>query len=161
MFAKEVMFLFSSLGVIQALFLSIYLFTLKDRKTNILLGLMLMGLTLRIGKSVLLVFLGVEPWLRNIAIAFMLTTGPLLLQYGKALFEKRYFSVRKLVHMIPFALFVLLSPVIPNDGGVVSQVIYAAVILHLAVYVALSWFYLWRLPVTTRLLPWYRNIVVG
>ena len=55
------------LGIVQALFLAIYLFTLKtgSRQANVFLGLMLLGLTLRIGKAVIFNYTFVPPWPRN------------------------------------------------------------------------------------------------
>jgi AraC-like DNA-binding protein len=161
MVAKGVILVLSCLGVIQALFLCVYLFSLRDRRSNLLLAFLLLSLTVRIGKSVVYVYLDLDPRIRNLAIATILATGPLLWLYGKALLEKQAFSPRRYLHLVPFALYALLSPIIPNDGSPLSRILYPSVLLHQTVYLILSWHYLFNVPAGTRLKSWYRNIVLG
>jgi AraC-like DNA-binding protein len=143
------------------LFLCVYLFSLRDRRSNMLLAFLLLSLTARIGKSVVFVYLDLDPRIRNLAIATVLATGPLLWLYGKALLEKQAFSARQYRHLIPFALYFLLSPIIPNDGSLLSRILYPSVLLHQTVYLGLSWYYLFKVPAGTRLKSWYRNILIG
>lgn len=161
MVAKGVILVLSCLGVIQALFLCVYLFSLRDRRSNVLLAFLLLSLTVRIGKSVVYVYLDLDPRIRNLAIAFILATGPLLWLYGKELLEKQAFSARRYLHLVPFALYALLSPIIPNDGSLLSRILYPSVLLHQTVYLILSWYYLFKVPAGTRLKSWYRTIVLG
>lgn len=161
MVAKGVILVLSCLGVIQALFLCVYLFSLRDRRSNLLLAFLLLSLTVRIGKSVVYVYLDLDPRIRNLAIATVLATGPLLWLYGKALLERQAFSPRRYLHLAPFALYVLLSPIIPNDGSLLSRILYPCVLLHQTAYLILSWYYLFNVPAGTRLKSWYRNIVIG
>ena len=102
-----------------------------------------------------------EPWIRNLGISGILMTGPFLWFYGKALFEKKNFSNRNYLHLIPFVLFVLLCWLIPNKADFASLFIYSLVLLHLAVYLIVCWAYIIRVLKDARLLPWYRNIVSG
>jgi hypothetical protein len=161
MVAKGVILVLSCLGVIQALLLCVYLFSLRDRRSNLLLAFLLLSLTVRIGKSVVHVYLNLDPRVRNLAIATVLATGPLLWLYGKALLEKQAFSTRQYLHLVPFGLYFLLSPFIPNDSSLLSRVLYPSVLLHQTVYLVVSWFYLFKVPAGTRLKSWYRNIVIG
>ncbi|MBT1687166.1 helix-turn-helix domain-containing protein [Dawidia soli] len=161
MVAKGVILVLSCLGVIQALFLCVYLFSLRDRRSNLLLAFLLLSLTVRIGKSVVYVYLDLDPRIRNLAIATVLATGPLLWLYGKALLERQAFSPRRYLHLGPFALYALLSPIIPNDGSLLSRILYPCVLLHQTAYLILSWYYLFNVPAGTRLKSWYRNIVTG
>lgn len=161
MSAKNIALVLSSLGVAQALLLCIYLFTLKEKKANLFLALALLGITLRIGKSVFLSYMDVPPWLRNLAISGLLLSGPCLWFYGKALFEKRTFVARDYLHLVPFILFFSLSGFIPNRGDLVSGLIYAMVFVHLAVYLFICWRYLLQELSGARLQSWYRNIVAG
>ncbi|WP_438426319.1 helix-turn-helix domain-containing protein [Aquimarina macrocephali] len=156
----------SCLGVIQALFLCFYLFTLKkgNRKANAFLALVLLGLTIRIGKSVFHNYIEVDPRLRNLAISSILTVGPFLWFYGKALFEKQQmFSNRNYIHLIPFVLFVLCSPIIPNRGDLFSSITYSLVLLHFGIYLSICWRDILKITNDTnpKLLKWYRNIVIG
>jgi AraC-like DNA-binding protein len=161
MVAKEVILVLSCLGVIQALLLCVYLFSLRDRRSNLLLALLLLSLTVRIGKSVVFVYLDLDPRIRNVAIATVLATGPLLWLYGKALLERQLFSVRHYLHLIPFAIYLVLSPIIPNDGSQLSRILYPSVLLHQTLYLGISWYSLFKVPAGTRLKSWYRNIVIG
>ncbi len=156
-----VLILISCLGVVQALLLCVYLFTLRDKKANIFLALMLLGLIIRVGKSVFNNYMPLEPWIRNLGISGILITGPFLWFYGKALFEKTDFSNRNYLHLIPFIFFVLLCWVIPNSADFASLFIYSLVLLHLAVYLIVCWAYIVKSLKGARLLPWYRNIVIG
>jgi len=156
----------SCIGVVQALFLCLYLFTLKkgNRMANIFLALFLLGLTIRIGKSVLNVYLNLEPWQRNLGISGVMMAGPFLWFYGRLLLQKeKEFSTRNYWHLIPFVLFVCFCNYIPNGYGQFPNASYLIAFSHLAVYLLL----------TIRLLlnhksragksawAWYRNMVIG
>ncbi|PRX57073.1 helix-turn-helix domain-containing protein [Flagellimonas meridianipacifica] len=156
----------SCLGIVQALFLSFYLFTLNkgSRRANLFLGLAILGLTIRIGKSVLNVYLDLEPWQRNLGLSGILLTGPSLWFYGKALLlSKKDFLSKDVLHFLPFILFVTFSTVIPNNANPISYVIYILVFSHLAVYVFLSFGLLVgnRTEIRKQLGNWFRNLVIG
>jgi len=101
-----------------------------------------------------------DPWIRNVGISGLLMSGPFLWFYGKALFEKTDFPVKNYLHLTPFALFVLLCAIIPNRGDFASYFIYSLVFVHAAIYLTLCWICIARNS-GARLLPWYRNIVMG
>ena len=154
------------LGIAQALFLSIYLLTLKsgNRQANVFLGLVLIGLTIRIGKAVLLNHTHVGPWIRNIGISGFLMVGPSLWLYGRALFEKgANFTSAAYRHLVPFALYLVFSAIIPNNGSLASNVQYVLVQIHLVAYLALSWKLLYKAREAARgqLTSWYLGIVLG
>ncbi|MEO7989795.1 MAG: helix-turn-helix domain-containing protein [Chryseolinea sp.] len=161
MLIKVTVLVLSCLGIVQALLLSVYLFTLKEKRTNVFLALALLGLTIRIGKSIILNYVPLDPWIRNLGISGTLLTGPFLWFYGKALFERQNFSTRNYLHLIPFTLFVLLCWIIPNRGDFASYFIYSLVFVHQAIYLTLCWIYITKNLQSARLLPWYRNIVMG
>ncbi len=166
MFEKGFILVLSCLGVIQALFLCFYLFTLKkgNRRANTFLAFVLLGLTIRIGKSIFHNYLEVDPRIRNLAISSILVVGPFLWFYGKELFDKqRAFSKQQYLHLIPFGLFVLCSPIIPNRGDFVSYLAYSLVFVHLGIYVIVCWKLILKAKraASTQLLKWYRNIVIG
>ena len=156
----------SSLGVAQALFLSFYLLTLKkgNRNANIFLGLALFGLTMRIGKSILNVHLNLDPWQRNLGLSGILLTGPFLWFYGKALLDaQKKFVLKDYIHIVPFVLFALFCAIIPNDGTILSYVIYILIFAHLAFYIVLSFriFNKHKTKVHPQRASWYRNLVIG
>ncbi len=156
----------SFLGVAQALFLSFYLLTLKkgNRNANVFLGVAILGLTIRIGKSVFNVYLDLEPWQRNLGLSGILLTGPSLWFYGKALLlSKKGFLAKDVFHFLPFLLFVVFAVFIPNNANPISFVIYILIFSHLALYVFLSFLLLFKnkANIRTQLANWYRNLALG
>ncbi|MBQ4822066.1 helix-turn-helix domain-containing protein [Aquimarina sp. MMG016] len=135
-----------------------------NKRANQFLAFVLVGLTIRIGKSVFHNYIEVDPRLRNLAISSILAVGPFLWFYGKALFEKQNtFSHRNYFHLLPFGLFVLCSPVIPNRGDFASYLAYGLVFVHLAVYLVICWSFIFKIrnDKSLQLLRWYQNIVIG
>lgn len=156
----------SCLGLAQALFLSFYLFTLKkgNRQANKFLAFVLLGLTIRIGKSVFNNYMVLDPWHRNLGISGILMLGPFLWFYGRVLLQKNdHFSKWNYVHLTPFVLFVLFSKLIPNVKNFESYLSYGLVVFHLAIYLILSWVTIFKMvkEANPRLLRWYRAIVIG
>ncbi|KAA1246327.1 AraC family transcriptional regulator [Aquimarina sp. RZ0] len=156
----------SCLGLAQALFLCFYLFTLKkgNRQANRFLALVLLGLTIRIGKSVFNNYVVLDPLYRNLGISGILISGPFLWFYGKVLLQKEnHFSKWNYAHLIPFIVFVLCSKFIPNNKNFESYLSYGLVVFHLAIYLILSWIYIVKMlkQANPRLLKWYRAIVIG
>ncbi len=162
---ETIILIVSCLGICQALFLCLYLVTLKkgNKKANVFLALMLLGLTIRIGKSVLNVYLEVLPWQRNLGISGILLSGPFLWFYGRALLEKKKtFNSTDYLHLLPFGLFVLFCALIPNDGRPISYAIYIGIFVHLAVYIgAAVSVLLANKSVHSQLFKWYRNLIIG
>ncbi|MGB5819943.1 MAG: helix-turn-helix domain-containing protein [Saonia sp.] len=166
MSTQSLILVLSSLGLAQALFLCFYLFTLKkgNRRANAFLALMLLGLTIRIGKSVLNVYLVLEPWQRNLGLSGILIVGPFLWFYGRLLLgrEKRL-GPKNGLHLLPFGLFVLLCAYIPNTHNFISYGIYIMVFTHLASYILISTKLLLKHRTYTgkQLWAWYRNLIFG
>jgi AraC-like DNA-binding protein len=156
-----VLIIISCLGVVQAILLCAYLFSLKDKKANIFLALMLLGLIIRVGKSIVNNYIPMDAWTRNLGISGILITGPFLWFYGKALFEKKDFARRDYLHFIPFALFVLLCKIIPNKADFASLLIYSLVLFHFAAYLIACWIYTIKNQKGARLQSWHQNIVTG
>lgn len=153
-------------GIAQALFLCFYLIGLKkgNKTANIFLALMLLGLTIRIGKSILNVYLDLTPWQRNLGISGILIVGPFLWFYGRMLLEKeKKGNIKKHIHLVPFALFAIFSVIIPNNASPLAFIIYVLVFAHMGVYIALSFMLLFqnKNKVHAELFKWYRNLVIG
>ncbi len=156
----------SSLGIAQALFLCLYLFTLKkgNRKANFFLALIIFGLTLRIGKSILNTYLPLDPWQRNLGLAGILLVGPGLWLYGRTLFYRVAKPLKKeFLHFIPYVLFSVFCFAIPNRFDTTSLLIYYAVFLHLLVYllIAAQLGFQARKRTQQTVLAWYRDLVIG
>ncbi len=163
---EGIILVLSCLGIAQALFLCIYLFTLKkgNRKANLFLAFVLLGLTIRIGKSILNVYLHLEPWQRNLGISGIMMAGPFLWFYGRLLLGKeREFSKRNYWHLIPFVLFVCFCKFIPNGYGEFPNASYLIAFSHLAGYLVLTIRLLanYKSRAEKSAWAWYRNMVLG
>jgi AraC-like DNA-binding protein len=124
----------------------------------------LLGLTIRIGKSVLGYYVPLDAWQRNIGIAGIFISGPCLWFYGISLIEKsKPFSRYNYLHFAPFVIFAFLIPVIPSDGQFATFWNYGLVVLHLMIYLILSWSYFVksRVNASNGVSGWYRNILIG
>lgn len=154
-------FLISSLGIVQAILLCIYLFSLRNKRANLFLAIMLLGLIMRIGKSIFNNYMPLDPGVRMLGISGLLLVGPFLWFYGKALFEKTEFPKRNYLQVIPFLLFISLAFVLPNRADFISLLIYSLVLAHLAFYLGLSWWYSISKLKGERLRSWYITIVAG
>ena len=166
MLTTGLILILASLGLAQGLFLSLYLFTLKtgDRKGNFFLAFFLLGLTIRIGKSVLNYYVPLENWQNNIGISGILFASPSLWFYGKTLLSKNNsISGKEYLHYIPFILFLFLIPFVPRSGNFESFWNYGIVVFHLLFYLILSWSNLRKNKKNTSrsIVVWYRNILIG
>lgn len=166
MLTNSFILVLASVGLIQGVFLSVYLLHLTkgNRQANLFLGLVILGVTIRIGKSVMDYYLPLEAWQRNLGISGILLAGPFLWFYGMTLIHKdQSFSKGKLAHLIPFGLFILLFMIIPSRGTWELYWNYGIVVIHLAIYLTLSWRLLYnnRLTVSKSIFYWYRNILWG
>lgn len=166
MLTTGLILILASLGLAQGLFLSLYLFTLKtgDRKANFFLAFFLLGLTIRVGKSVLNYYVPLENWQNNIGISGILFASPSLWFYGKTLLYKNSLISRKdYLHYVPFILFLFLIPFVPRRGNFESFWNYGIVVFHLLFYLILSWSNLRKNKNNTSIsiIVWYRNILIG
>lgn len=166
MLTNDLILVLASLGLAQGLFLSFYLLTLKngDREANLFLGLILLGLTMRIGKSVLNYYVPLVEWQKNIGISGIFFASPSLYLYGLTILEKKKtLSDQYYRHFIPFACFLFLIPFVPRNGRFESLWNYGLVVFFLLIYLGLSYGLLYRnrLKVSKRVLQWYRTILLG
>ncbi len=162
----SIVLVLSSLGIAQAVFLCVYLLTLKkgNRKANLFLAIVLLGLTIRIGKSILNVYLDLEPWQRNLGISGLLLVGPFFWFYGRLLLAKeKRFGIKNYLHLIPFICFVMLCGIIPNDARPSSLYFYLSVFVHLLIYLLLSarLFFKTKQHTNLAISGLYRNLLIG
>ncbi len=157
----------ASLGVVQALLLSLHFATLKSgrRDANLMISLTLLGVSLRVGKSIFNHYLDLEPWHRNIGIAGLLLSGPAIWLYGRLLVENKLsLSWRHLLHFLPFAVFLLLSGIIPNRSDTASYLSYGLILAHLFGYLAFSGWQNYsplRRQKSSATSRWYRHLLMG
>lgn len=132
--------LLSSIGFLLSGFFSVYLLSLKKNRSHLhlLLGGLFLVLSLRVGKSVFYNFTELHVIIKNLGLAANLAIGPFLLLYGKALMHKYELRKKDLWHFFPAGLYVLFSPLIPNQTGnfywyssyifvIIQQLLYLAI----------------------------------
>lgn len=166
MLTTGLILILASLGLAQGLFLSFYVFSLKNgnKKKHFFLGLFLLGLTIRIGKSVLNYYVPLEDWQNNIGISGILIASPALWLYGITLFEKnKVITLKEYIHFVPFTLFLFLIPFVPRNGNFESFWNYGIVVFHLLFYLIASWRYLYKnkSKISKNLFSWYQKILIG
>lgn len=149
-FLEILLIIVSSAGLLHGVVFAAYLCIFKKKKTltNRLLGLLLVFMAFRIGKSVLLNFGdGLEPVFIFIGLAFLLLIGPLLRWYVLGMTQPD-FKMRKPYYyeLLPFVLFFVASLFVTKEWYENSKlviVIFASglifIYLHLAFYIGLSW----------------------
>ncbi|WP_222984208.1 helix-turn-helix domain-containing protein [Flagellimonas meishanensis] len=140
----------SSAGLLHGMLFALYLLFFKKKKSqsNVFLGLILIFMAFRIGKSVLLNFgEGLEPIFIFIGLTFLLLIGPLLRWYVLSM-TLPYFKVPKrfLWELVPFVLIfgasLFVTRVWYENSEWVIVVFSSGLIfiyLHLALYIGLGW----------------------
>ncbi len=150
-FSDIILVILSSAGLLHGILFAFYLIAGKKKKTlaNRLLGLILIFMAFRIGKSVLLYFGNdLEPVFIFIGLAFLLVIGPLLKWYVLSMIRPGFQLQRRsaALELIPFGLFFLASLFVTKEWFESSQwvvPIFSAglifIYLHLAFYISMSW----------------------
>jgi AraC-like DNA-binding protein len=140
----------SSAGLLHGILFAVYLGLIKKKRTlsNVLLGLILIFMAFRIGKSVVLYFVeDLEPVLIFIGLAFLLLTGPLLRWYVIGMTRANFKLTHKyFIELLPFVLFFIMSLFVSREWfeSLNKQVIIVfasgliLIYLHLAAYIFIS-----------------------
>lgn len=109
----------SGLGVLHGMFLALFLWTNRfgNFLANRLLGVLLIVLSFRVGKSVFLEFLeNLDAQFIFIGLGTMMIIGPIFYFFTKAIADKNFhWSNRRLIHFIPALLAILFGCWIKND----------------------------------------------
>jgi AraC-like DNA-binding protein len=166
MIVNDIALIIASLGLVQGVLLSIYLLTRKagNKKANIFLAIVILGVTLRVARSVIGYYVPLVSWQRNIGISGALLAGPFLWFYGFTILDKARLNARlNYPHLSPFMVFVLLLFAIPSDGKFANFWNYGIVVAHLFIYLLLSWILLFKNHDNASKIAcnWYRNILIG
>ena len=140
----------SSAGLLHGLAFAVYLCFVKKKKSlaNLLLGLLLIFMAFRIGKSVLLNFgKDMEPVFIFIGLTLLLLIGPLLCWYIRSMTHPHW-KVQKiqLLELLPFTLIFGASLFVTRSWYEQSKwviPVFASglifIYLHLAFYIGFSW----------------------
>ena len=140
----------SSAGLLHGMLFAFYLIFFKKKKklSNLLLGLLLIFMAFRIGKSVMLNFgKDLEPIFIFVGLTFLLLIGPLLRWYVLCM-TRPDFKVPKpyLLELAPFALIFSASLFVTRGWYENSKwviIVFSSglifIYLHLAFYIGMSW----------------------
>ncbi len=140
----------SSAGLLHGTLFAFYLIFFKKKRnlSNLLLGLMLIFMAFRIGKSVLLYFgKDLEPIFIFIGLAFLLLIGPLLRWYVLCMTHPDFKLPKSYVlELLPFVLIFSASLFVTRGWFENSKwviVVFSSgllfIYLHLAFYIGLAW----------------------
>ncbi len=149
-FSEILLIIVSSAGLLHGILFAVYLLIFKKKKTltNQLLGLLLIFMAFRIGKSVLLNFgEGLEPIFIFIGLGFLLLIGPLLRWYVLGMTQPNFKLPKYFYYeLIPFVLIFVGSLFVTKEWYENSEIviiIFASglifIYLHLAFYISSSW----------------------
>ena len=131
----------ASLGVFQALLLIGHLLTLDrgNRLAHRLFALMLLGLSIRVAKSVFNYYLVLDPWVRNLGLAGLLLVGPSFWLYGKVI-TQRLAQIKPIdvLQFAPAVFYGFFCWLIPNQKTWASYASYVFIMSHWAIYLCLS-----------------------
>ncbi len=135
---QQLELLLGSVGVIMSMFFGTFLLvTFKNRpKANLFLSAYLIALGLRICKALFFNYYPIDPQIRNLFLALLLTVGPSVWFYVRDFIAHDKVIRKKLLfyHYFPFILMVCLFPVVPNDGKFYALLIFTMILIHMAVY---------------------------
>lgn len=164
MFDDSLLLIVSSSGVVQSLFLAIYLFAARKIQVGerALLGLLLLAITIRLIKSIGWYFYDVNDALfLNIGFAAHGFIGPLLLLYlakKTHLLTKRW---QQALVLIPPFILLISSPLLTLEsfwyvGG------YRLLLYFTVGYLVACGYLVWVIYAQQKIyFPWYRNLFLG
>lgn len=150
-YLEILLIIISSAGLLHGVLFALYLCFFKKKKTitNLLLGLILVFMAFRIGKSVMKNFGDdLEPIFIFAGLAFLLLIGPLLRWYVLGMTKPNFKSPKKyIMELIPFSLIFVFSFFLKkewfNDNNKTAIILFASILifiyLHFAFYIYLSW----------------------
>ncbi len=151
-------------GVIQSLFLSIYIFYSKNIRPEerLLLGALLLAITLRLVKSIGWFFFDInDQFFLNMGFAAHGFIGPMLVLYFLRKTDSKVRLTLKATILLPALILVVTSPFINLTnfwyvGG------YETLLYFTVAYLIWSMYLLWIIFKQKKIyFPWYRNLFIG
>ena len=148
-FQQIVLVIISGLGIFHGFFFAVLLWTHKrfSNYPGLLLGILMIFLSLRIGKSVVLEYAkNLELIYIYAGLCLLMLIGPLFYFYCKAIAQhKSKFSPKDYIHFLPAICFFLLGVFVRNQSianiSVISALIFFFIIYsHLLIYLLVSKF---------------------
>lgn len=162
-----ILVIISGLGIFHGIFIAVLLWT-HNRFSNYegrILAVMMILLSLRIGKSVVLEFTtNLELIYIYLGLSLLTLIGPLFFLYCRAiLYQKSSIQPKELLHFLPGVLFILFGIVIyerpvSNISFTEALIVFLILYLHLLIYLLKSKFQLINrtpdLPKSKKIIEW-------
>jgi AraC-like DNA-binding protein len=168
---KIILIIVSGLGIFHGLFLAALLWSTKASRniSNKLLSLLMILLSIRVGKSVLLAFTEALPILYvYLGLCLMLFIGPLFLLYCQALIKRtQNIEMKPLLHFVPGVVFMALSIPMQMIGfkhipDLIAGTFFAIFYLHLLGYLLFSkWKVIRQAGSTVQISTWLNILFWG
>lgn len=153
----------ASVGLIKGFFVAFYLIFNRGNSSqgSFFLGVALLGLSIRILKSVLNYHIALDASLSSVGLSGILLTGPFLLFYIRSILFKTPLAKKQYLHLLPFALFLTFIPFASEFFH--RYINYWVTVIHLGSYLLLVCIILQkeRGKISTSVMNWATKIVVG
>ncbi len=151
-------------GVIQSLFLSIYILLSRKIQSHerLLLGLLLMAISIRLIKSIGWYFFGIEEQIfLNIGFAAHGFIGPILVIYFAKKSHLLHNSIYPFLTLLPALVLLLATPILTlNNFWYIGG--YKALLYYTILFLLIAGYYLWAIYKGKKIyFPWYRNLYLG
>ena len=154
-YSDILLIIISSAGLLHGALFALYLIIIKKKKsqTNLLLGLILLCMAFRIGKSVMLNFGDdLEPVFIFVGLTFLTLIGPFYRWYVLGMTQPDFkLNRRYYLELLPFAIIFISSLFVTRewyDYNRVAFILFASglifIYLHLLFYIISSWRSIWR-----------------
>jgi AraC-like DNA-binding protein len=140
---NDILLIFSSIGVINCFFITIYLLfsaKFKHRISIKLLALLILMLVIRIGKSVVFYFYpGLSDFVINIGLAAFTAVGPLFYLFVRSVVnDNRRLKLIDSLHFIPLLIVLVNAGSFPHRHNPVWLAVYRFVLLQMLAYFLIS-----------------------
>lgn len=134
----------SIIGITNSFILIIYALITKkgNRNVNIIFALLILVLTLRVAKSIIITFTdGSYGILEMLGLFIAPAIGPTFLFFTQAALNPKFsFKISQLIHYTPVIIFTVLwifvKPI--RDGGIIWYIFYQTILLQYMIYITIS-----------------------
>lgn len=141
-FVNQLLLIFSSIGVINSLLVSVYLFFTPGKYTPArkILSLLIFMFSLRIGKSVVFYFYpALDSFYINIGLAAFSSVGPLFYLFTLSLLNENFrFKRLYLLHFLPFTLIISFAGILEYHRNPLWNFVYRLVLAQILTYLIIA-----------------------
>ncbi|WP_207496966.1 helix-turn-helix domain-containing protein [Aridibaculum aurantiacum] len=166
-----ILIIVSGLGIFHGLFTAVLLWSTKapNPLSNKLLSAVMVVLSLRVGKSVIMAFVDRFPMLYvYLGLCLMLFIGPLFLIYAKTVLQKNFaLSKKELLHFVPAVVFIALGFPMQQFGfrnlpEYIAIFCFLFFYIHFLSYILFSWLKVIKAAEsTTETKAWVNILTIG